>query len=528
MMTVVLTQCGPPVRVESVKPVAPARDSAAGQRALRMDLSLPPEQASAQILARLREDQRRIEAGETDRIPSYNYLVARLMERLDEAGLGPWSNPKTVSGASGNFNLRWKDPGGSLSPDREPVAIDGLRFSGNAVGQPSTRVGLGSPLILENRGTLDPSRYDPETQSFDVRYRNVTALVKIAGEEAEISIFDPYGTETVRFGERRWPLAADFTSVVAAAVARDRGDRLGFARMINPARYAKTARLTSAQPYDPGRIPVLLIHGLQDTPVTWLPVYQELMRDPVIRKRYQFWFFSYPSGYPYPYSALLLREELQRIRREHPDHKDIVLVGHSMGGVISRLVLLDPGDRIWTSYFGTPPSATELKSESRQLLEDAFVFKPQRHVSRAVFFSAPHRGSDLAVNWIGRLGSKLVHTPSLLADVRDSVVSVIKADDAALHLDRAANSIDTLSPDDHFVVVTKDMAITGGVPYHSVMGDRGKSVPKEESSDGVVAYWSSHLDGARSERLVPSGHGSHQHPQGIEELHRILLLHLRQ
>jgi hypothetical protein len=61
---------------------------------------------------------------------------------------------------------------------------------------------------------------------------------------------------------------------------------------------------------------------------------------------------------------------------------------------------------------------------------------------------------------------------------------------------------------------------------HSIIGDRGRG-DTPDSSDGVVPYWSSHLDGARSERIVPSGHPAHQNKQGMEEVDRILRLNLR-
>jgi len=63
-------------------------------------------------------------------------------------------------------------------------------------------------------------------------------------------------------------------------------------------------------------------------------------------------------------------------------------------------------------------------------------------------------------------------------------------------------------------------------PYHSIIGDRGKG-DTPNSTDGVVPYWSSHLDGAKSELIVPGPHGSQNLPQTIAELDRILRLHLR-
>ena len=491
-------------------------------------MSLRPEQAAAQLLANIRETESRLAAGDSDQIPFYNYQVARLMEEISEAGLGSWSEAPRVTGPGGSFAISWSDPRAVLAPDRKLVTTDSIRFSGRDAGPPALRQGIGAPIIVEASEKMDLRHFNPEADHFTQRYQSATAVVRVDGQKAVIELLDPYSQDSVYLAGENRPLAADFSSSVSLSVARDRIDKLGFARMVNPQRYDATAELFTIQPYDPDRIPVLLVHGLQDTAATWLPLYRELMRDPVIRENYQFWLFSYPSGYPYPYSASLLRKQLELIRNEHPDHQDVVIVGHSMGGVISRLVLLDPGDSIWKVYFGTPLSETPVKGQTRKLLEDALVFEPLPHVSRAVFFSAPHRGSDLAVDWIGRFGSRLIRPPSLIADVRDSVVNLITEDDAALQLNHAANSIDTLAPDDRFVLATKDLPISRGFPYHSVMGNRGKSGPKEKSSDGVVAYWSSHVDKARSERLVPSGHGSHRHPEGIAELHRILLLHLEQ
>jgi pimeloyl-ACP methyl ester carboxylesterase len=315
-------------------------------------------------------------------------------------------------------------------------------------------------------------------------------------------------------------------------MAVTRPDKLGLIRLINPQKYSDTARLIRLQKYDKNRIPVLFVHGLQDTPATWVPMYQSLIQDPEIRKRYQFWAFSYPSGYPYPYSASLLRKELDGINRVFPDHQKIVIVGHSMGSLISRLMVTNAGDKIWRDIFSKGPDEMNITGASRQLLRDSLLFEHRREISRAIFLSAPHRGSEIASNWIGRLGSRLVRIPTFLADARNAMASVLTVDTASMQLDRAPNSIDTLSPDNRFVKAVNKLPIAPGIPYHSIMGDRGKGGNKDQTppmmSDGVVAYWSAHLDGAVSEKIVPSNHSSHQHPEGIAEVERILKLHLHQ
>src|SRR5438045_8655062 len=86
-----------------------------------------------------------------------------------------------------------------------------------------------------------------------------------------------------------------------------------------------------------------------------------------------------------------------------------------------------------------------------------------------------------------------------------------------------ANSVDTLEPNDRFVEAVNKIPITPGIPYHSIMGDRGRG-NTPNSSDGVVPYWSSHLDGAQSELIVNSDHGAQYNPEAIREVERILNL----
>src|SRR5438046_10748179 len=135
---------------------------------------------------------------------------------------------------------------------------------------------------------------------------------------------------------------------------------------MNPEAYADTAMLTRLQQFDPARTPVIFVHGLQETGASWAPMIDTLRNDPWIREHYQFWFFSYPSGYPYPYSAALFRRELDGVKRAFPNHKRVVRIGHSMGGMICRLMVTDAGERIWRVFFGTSRAKTSLASDTRR------------------------------------------------------------------------------------------------------------------------------------------------------------------
>jgi pimeloyl-ACP methyl ester carboxylesterase len=311
-------------------------------------------------------------------------------------------------------------------------------------------------------------------------------------------------------------------------LSREHPEKIGFAAMISPEKFAYTERLIQVQPYDPNKIPVVFVHGLQDTPVSWVPLVNALWADPVLRRNYQVCVFSYPSGYPIPYSALLLRRELEAFDKTFPHHRPIVLVGHSMGGILNRLMITDSGgDKLWRYFFGKSPAETKLSPQSKALVEEGLIFKPYRDVARVIFISTPHRGSVMAQNSIGRIGSSLIRKSVQYMNAGREILyaSTVQEDPTVMKLNRLPNSIDTLSPNDPFVKEMNILPMAKRIPYHSIIGDRGRG-DTPISSDGVVPYWSSHLDGAESEKIVPCGHGAHHSPQGITEVLRILHKHI--
>lgn len=457
-------------------------------------------------------------AGESGALALYNQATGLLVERLDENKSLPWGRAITIGSGHASYTLRGKLESAAPAEEREYVNVDSLKFSGVYSSIRATRPGVGAPLVA-----ISPKDPDArKTYATSSIHKALTAVLQFDGNKsATLELHDPMEEERIFIAGRNPQLAADFSAPVSMLMSVVRPDKLGLIRLLNPQKYSDTARLTRLQEYDPRRTPVLFVHGLDSTPATWTLMYHSLMKSPEIRKNYQFWVFSYPSGYPYFYSASLLRKELAGVKRAFPDHKEMIIVGHSMGGMISRLMVTDAGDRIWRSMFGKSPARTKINGASRQLLEDAVVFDHCKEIDTAIFIAAPHRGSELSNNFIGRTFSRLVRMPTFIADARNAVASVITADAASLQLDRAPNSIDTLSPNNRFVREVNKLPIAPGITYHSIMGDRGKG-DTPDSSDGVVPYWSSHLNGAASEKIVPSGHSAHENPEGIEEVRRIL------
>src|SRR5881398_165609 len=482
-----------------------------------------PTVALGAFIAGARDALRRLDHNPADAEArrDYNFAVARIFTVVRDAKLDPWTQPMRL-GANGEFTLTWKrDPRPEWNLALyDLIPADELDFKGTYVKDHVRKDGIGAPLVAKRELTAQQASafFTPP-----YIYYSVTATAQFEGSRCIISINDPLAAESVRVDGHSYPLAADFTASYAMLLAREKPQKLGLARMLRPQEYAATARVARLEPYNPNKTVLLVIHGLMDTPATWVPMLNDLRGDKDIRRNYQFWFYSYPSGYPYPYSAAILRQELDAIEKKFSLRKPIVVIGHSMGGCITRTLITDTGTKLWTEAFGHSPAETQMPADTKRLLEQAIIFKHRGEIGRAIFMSAPHRGSDLASNWIGRIGSMLVKTPSKLITIGQTIRENMSPDPAALQLKRFPNSIDTLAPNNRFVVAINKIPITPGIPYYTILGDRGRG-DSPNSSDGVVPYWSSHLDASRSEFIAPCNHSSPLNPQAIAEVHRILKL----
>lgn len=463
----------------------------------------------------------------------YNFAVGRLFEVLHESKLQPWKAPVICRGVDGDWSFTVTHDG---KPEHNPshfriLPADRYQFRGRLVKDRTMKDGLGAPMVIASKG-FDPTKFDPFIQGPSVYY-GVTEVLYFKGRECTAAYMDPLSTETVKFGGHTYPVAADFTAPTGLQLAELKPRKAEITSFLRPGAFAENTRLARLQPYDPRKIPILCIHGLGDSQATWVPMIEALRGDATIRQNYQIWFFSYPTGYAYPMMAEVLRKKLDAIRSYYPDHKRMVVIGHSMGGMIARELITDSGMKLWDAYYDVRPDQLALPSEVKKAIAGALIFKHRPDVARVIYASASHRGADLATRFLGRLGGRIIaNTSDSLGDPSYAVeaVSLTKPSTAGSYLKHMPNSIDALKPNNRFVTTMDELPPVKGVPFHSIIGDRGKGgnldQTKPESTDGIVPYWSSHLEGAQSELIVPSGHWSNQHPAAIAEVRRILHEHL--
>jgi pimeloyl-ACP methyl ester carboxylesterase len=487
-----------------------------------------PLLALSDCLLALQAANRELDRDPTNAIAlrDYNFGIARIFQIIHHAHLDPWSAPLAVRSPGGDFVLTHKpDPRPEWNPalyDFTPA--DEYDVHGKYVTERTTRPGLGAAIVAVERETNKDARDDFAPSRL---FYSLSVVARFTGNRCELELLDPLAHETVSFHGRTLPLAADFTVPLAVMLQQTDPKKHEFARLFNPEKYAHAAAIERLQPFDPDKTVVLVIHGLMDSQATWTPMINTLRGDPLIRKNYQFWFYSYPSGYPYPYTAAILRTELDRVEKRFPKMKPMVVIGHSMGGCISRLLLTDSGNDLWLKIFGKPPDQVPLSPQTRDYFEQELFFNHRAEIGRVVFISAPLRGSKLATGWVNKIAAMLIREPTVSSTASDEMLKVT-ADirEEELKPKRRANSVDSLSPKSRFVHAINTIPMTPGVPYDTIIGDRGRG-DSPNSSDGVVPYWSSHMEGAESEHIVPSNHSAHQNPRAIAEVLQLLRAHAR-
>lgn len=339
--------------------------------------------------------------------------------------------------------------------------------------------------------------------------------------DVRIALVDPRKVREERVGKRLLPVAADFTAPLMAAYPSFGSQFDAIKAAIYPDTLLASSAIYATEVYDPERIPVLLVHGLFSTPDMWKNVINDLGAMPGIGDRFQFYTFTYPTGMSPILTADLLREKLEKVRRARPLPNGYVLVGHSMGGILSRLQIVDSDHEFWRETFGKKAEEVLREMPASDPIRRAYFFDADPLAKRAIFICTPHQGSPMAersiVRWFGRLARTPVQLSHTIATSPLRAFNLIP--------DRLPSSADGLSPSSPVLqtMVKRPMK----APVHSIIGNRGKAGPLEEASDGIVPYPSAHVPEAVSEKVVPGNHGAFALDESIAEVARILREHDR-
>jgi pimeloyl-ACP methyl ester carboxylesterase len=339
--------------------------------------------------------------------------------------------------------------------------------------------------------------------------------------------------QTVDIDGRPVPLEYEPTSAFAQALSEANPWRVELAGFLGGDLLARlqVTKLGGLEPYQPGKVPVVLVHGTASSAARWAEMLNDLSNDPEIRRHFQFWLFSYDTGNPILYSALQLREALEKaVHAFDPDGvnhclRQMVVIGHSQGGLLAKLLVVESGDRFWRNVSDEPFDQVEMSPHTRDLLRRGMFVSPLPFVTEVVFIATPHRGSYQAGGFVRRVLQRLVNFPGDLARAGTDLLTGTDAGTMARQLRRLPTSVDNMAPGSPFVRALSSLPVAPGVSTHSIIPVLGDG-PLEEGKDGVVAYSSAHIEPVDSELVVRgSGHSTQGDPRTIEEVRRILLEH---
>jgi len=404
--------------------------------------------------------------------------------------------------------------------------------------------GLGVPLIAVHRKHADADaseQFYPTSLSFPI-----TAFLRVKNRpttdspqwQAVLELYDPLQQSSVQVADNRVPLETDLSTPLAHTLSQPDLDdtRLSTLGLLKPEKIKKLTGLYMLDPFQKDKIPVVMVHGLWSSPVTWMEMFNDLRSDPQIRKYYQFWFYLYPSGQPFWFSAAQMREDLAHMRATlDPNHAysaldQTVLVGHSMGGLVAELQTVYSEKAFWHTMSERPFRELHADPAIRERLARTFFFEPNPSIRRVVTIGTPHRGSPIANDTTRWLGRKLIKIPSMILQGRHQLLAQNPGyfrKNAPLNV---STSIDSLVPGSPLLPVLLTAEHGSWVKYHNIVG----KAPKQGltgwligEGDGVVSLESARLDHVESQITVPADHVSlHRHPQSILEVRRILMQHI--
>ncbi len=387
------------------------------------------------------------------------------------------------------FNERDLIWGGFRMKDFVPAADVEVRGLRNRYRTP----GIGAALMA----SIEPLEGEAGKQSMRIPPRlkiPVTAFLRLDDPRAalasgklrgEVEFYTPDSARTLKIAGVDVPIEYETTSALAMTLEgapvwdfEIAGFRSGdFA--IGGANLQEG--LFMMQPHKPGRIPVVLVHGTASSPARWAELVNELANDPRFWENYEIWLFMYNTGNPVAYSAMLLRDALVKVVKEldpdgnEPGLKRMVVMGHSQGGLLTKMTVIDSGMHLWP--FSVPPDELDIDVETRDLLTNALLIKPLPFVRRVIFIATPHRGSYQALGVLGRIGSWLVTLPGRFTKLGLDLLTLQSKGLLLGSMTGIPTSIDNMNPTNRFILGLSAIPIADGVIAHSIVGVEGGGPP---------------------------------------------------
>ena len=502
-------------------------------------------------------DQRALEDRQLQVRDYYNTAVeqvtAVLFERAREQAANGGSGTQLQLAEQGWKITARYDQLGLRSVPRAMTAASSISFAG--LRSSYRRDGFGAELVVEMEPpqlALPMDAAEPEEGSRRVEdipvfsempAVNATAVLHFAGStleqvlasrELNLDVYAPERTASITLQGHSVPLAANYTAAYGLWLANSGFAVESLRTLFGRGQGIARPHIYLMQPYDPDKRIIFLLHGLASSPEAWVNLVNEVTGDKVLREHYQVWSVYYPTNAPIGLNRYTISRALNRTLAHFDPQgtavasQDMVFVGHSMGGVLARLMLSTPGDALLSSVVQGFELRGDRRQQAQRRLAPLLRYQPEANVSRAVFIATPHQGTDIATSGLGNFIGKFVRLPLTILGGFADVVQLLADPDAAAEDDepqarpKLPNSIDNLKASNPFIRVAAGLPLRRGLPYHSIIARRDPAVALAQSDDGLVPYWSAHLAGAESEKVITAWHSVQETPEAVLEVRRIL------
>ncbi|HET6178263.1 MAG TPA: hypothetical protein VFE61_15110, partial [Candidatus Sulfotelmatobacter sp.] len=358
-------------------------------------------------------------AQQTPACDTYNAACGELTVLLRSSEGGRlWNHPLTLTENNKTYHLRLEPASNAVwAPNYFTTFELESQVKQKLIRKENLQQGVGGALVGVR--ILDPPEKFAPLKGITAP---VTATLDFHATDATLALRRPTKQLTASVEGKVRPLAANFSAPIGYYQPPANLLFVSLMGALRAAHYEKKTGLYFLQPYDPDRIPLVFVHGLISTPFDWAQTINGLQADPEIRKHYQFWVFAYPTGNPVLYSALRLRQELAKVDKLYPNHKGYVLVGHSMGGLLSQAQVTTVTRADWEKTLGALGMELFATLKPADLVAKATTFKANPRIKRVVFICTPHRGSKMASGGIGSLAISLISLPADLTTTMKSEI----------------------------------------------------------------------------------------------------------
>jgi hypothetical protein len=352
----------------------------------------------------------------------------------------------------------------------------------------------------------------------------------VAEPPAVLEMYDPHRWAYVEIAGHNVPLARDLSSGVAQTKADGESPKRTRMEFTRPGTVYEGPSLRMLEPYQPGKMPLVFVHGARSDPYAWADIINDLRADPEIFCRYQFWVVRYSTGEPFVVSAAKMRNDCQQVQAmfsscgPDPALCQWVLIGYSLGGQVTRLQVTYSDDILWNTFSRKPLNEIKATDEQRARLAQDFFFEPLPFVTEVIYIAGTQLGPTIPAAFVFRFAASRTRfegeRQQEFRDMRrENPLTFVRIPGT---FGGIPSSMDLMRRHSDFQEAAYSLRNSEWTTTHNIIGTGGHG----GRSDHVQPIYSARSPGAASELQVPVKHEQvHTDERSVQRVREILYQH---